>query len=134
MIILKKLFAPKEIRGVLGVLDEAECRFDCPAFKMIRNIIEKAVLANSNGVAKKIRDGLSPRQSAYSMIANIAGDHVESGQYHIYRGVLNPMGIGEDLLKIFDAAVDEMVTISAVDKEYAEKQKKGIRENIKTVG
>lgn len=134
MIILKKLFAPKEVRGVLGVLDEAECRFDCPAFKMIRNIVEKAVLANSDDVAKKIRNGLSPRQSAYSMIANVAGDHVESGQYHIYRGVLNPLCMGGDLLQIFDAAVDEMVTIGAVDMEDAEKQKKDIRENMKTVG
>ena len=101
---------------------------------MIRNIIENAVLANSSKVATQIREGLSPRQSAYSMIANIAGDHVESGQYHIYRGVLNPMGMGGDLLKIFDAAVDEMVTIGAVDEEYAKEQKNGVRENIKTVG
>ena len=94
MIILKKLFAPKEVRGVLGVLDEAECKFDYPAFKMIRNIIEKAVLSNPNKVTKAIRNGLSPRQSAYSMIANAVGDHLESGQYHIHRGVLNPTGIG----------------------------------------
>lgn len=134
MKILKKLFAPKEVRAVLGVLDEADCRFDCPAFQLVRNIIENAVLTNTNKVAKQIREGLSPRQSVYSMIANIAGDHIESGQYHIYRGVLNPMGMGKDLLRIFDEAVDEMVKIGVVDEEYAEEQKKGIRENIKTVG
>jgi hypothetical protein len=134
MKILKKLFAPKEVRAVLGILDEAECKFDSPAFEKIRKIIKNAILENTRNVIKQVREGHSPRQYVYSMIANVSGDYVESGQCHMYRGVLDPMGIGGELLKIFDAAVDELVLIGAVDKDFAQEQKKGIRENIKTVG
>ena len=131
---LRRMFASKEVRAILGVLDEADCRFDCPAFQMVKKQIEDLVLGHPDRVAAKVREGISPRQSVYSWIANIAGDHVESGHYHIYRGVLNPMGMGEDLLRIFDAASDELVQIGSVDADYAAKQKAGIRENIKTVG
>ena len=68
------------------------------------------------------------------MILNISGDMVESGQHHIYRGVINPMGPGQNLLKIFDSAMDELVKLGDTDKENAETQKKAIRENIKNVG
>lgn len=131
---LKRMLASKEVRAVLGVLDEADQRFDCPAFEMVKNQIEQAVLSQPDVATDKLRNGLSARQVVYSMIANIAGDFVESGQFHIYRGVLNPLSGGEDLLRIFDSAVDEMVQIGAVDEKYAAEQKAGIRENIKTVG
>ena len=59
---------------------------------------------------------------------------LESGQYHIYRGVLNPMGPGEDLLKMFDATYDELVHMKAIDPGYANKQKAALRKNMKDVG
>lgn len=70
----------------------------------------------------------------YSMIANAAGDLVESGKYHVYRGVLDPLRGGKDLLRIYDKAVDEMVREGASGAEFAAEQKAIIRENIKTVG
>lgn len=68
------------------------------------------------------------------MIANISGDTVGSGQYHIYRGVLNPIGPGQNLLKILDSAMDELVRLGDTDKENAETQKKATRENTRKVG
>jgi hypothetical protein len=44
------------------------------------------------------------------------------------------MGPGEEFLKIYDRTVDESVRLGFVDKEFAEKQKAGLRDNIKTVG
>ena len=131
---LKRMFASKEVKAVLGVHDEADQRFDCHAFEMVKNQIEQAVLSQPGATADKIRNGLSPRQAVYSMIGNIAGDFAESGQFHLYRGVLNPMTGGEDLLRIFDAAVDEMLQIGAIDEDDAAEQKSELRECIKTVG
>ena len=68
------------------------------------------------------------------MIANTSGDMVESGQYHIYRGVLNPMGPGEDLLNIFDSAMDELVKLGDIDEKNAQVQKEALRKNIQGVG
>lgn len=59
---------------------------------------------------------------------------MESGYYHIYRGVLNPLGIGKDLLSLFDMAVDRLLEEGAISEKEAKTQKSGIRKNIKGVG
>jgi hypothetical protein len=66
---LKKAFAPKEVRAALGILDEAECRFDrdglfdSDAFKLVRKFIEKALLAKPNDFVRLIQEsGRTPRE------------------------------------------------------------------------
>ena len=65
-------------------------------------------------------------------IANLAGEYVESGHYHVYMGVLSSDGHG--FLDLFDMAVDRLVESGAVSEKEAEEQKAGIRENISWVG
>jgi len=134
MSILNRMLAPKEVKAILGVLDEADQRLDYPIFSSIKKMIEGHVLSQSEAVAEKVRSGISARQSAYSMIANLAGDMAESGEFHVYRGVLNPVGGGEDLLRIFDAAVDEMLLIGAIDNTEAAEQKSNLRACIREIG
>lgn len=131
---IKRMLACKEVKAVLGVLDEADQRFNCSAFTMVKNHIETAVLSQPSSVAQQIRNGLSARQAVYSMIANVAGDLAESGEFHIHRGSLNPMTGGTDLMTIFETSVDEMVLIGAINEEDAVRQKSQLIENIKTVG
>lgn len=131
---IKKLIAPKEIKAALGILDEASCIFDSSAFEMVKNKIEELVLSRPEEFIQLVQKGTSPRQWIYSVMANISGDLIESGEFHVYRGVINPVGPGEDLLKLFDASVDELVRINAIDQAKADEQKSAIRENIKGVG
>lgn len=125
----------KEVEEAFEILDEATDKFGSE-FDLVREQIEKMLNLNSDTkqFIDVVRKGRTVRKYIYSTIANISGDMVESGQYHIYRGVLNPMGPGENLLKIFDAAMDELAKLGDTDTENAEKQKKAIRENIKSVG
>lgn len=132
--IFQKLLGSKEIKAVLGILDEASHKFNNQAFEIVKSHIEKMILAHPDKLKEVIKNGMSPRQWVYGAISNISGDLAESGEYHIHRGVLNPIGPGEDLLKIFDTSTDELVKIGNIDVEYAKKQKDGIRENIKDVG
>ena len=81
-----------------------------------------------------MKRGISPGQQVYIAIANIAGDHVESGQDHLYRGIFNPLGLDGDFLRLFDAAIDKLVQSSTIDNTTAEVQKAGIREKIKSAG
>jgi len=150
MSFFKKINAPKEVQALLGVLDEIACRrvgqtgisipiantwHDSEAFQIVRNHIENLILARPEWSARIIQEqGISPRQWVWQGVANFAGDLVESGQYHIYRGALNPMGPGEDLVQLFDMAVDELTRMGVLQPDYAEKQKAGLRENIRTVG
>jgi hypothetical protein len=131
---LKKILAPKEVKAALGILDEASCTFDNEAFQLVRSHIEKIILTKPDEFVNLIQNGMSPRQWVYTTIANIAGDLVESGNYHMYRGVINPMGLGNDLLKLFDAAIDELTKIGALGAKKAKTEKAAIRENIKSVG
>jgi len=134
MKILRRIFAPTEVRIALGILDEVGFEFDCEAFRMLRNRIEDAFLRDYGNVVSGVEGGISPRQQVYFAIANLAGDYLESGQYHLYRGVLNPLGPGEDLLRLFDVSVDKLVQSGAIDDGDAKAQKAAIREGIESVG
>jgi hypothetical protein len=134
MKILRRIFAPKEVRIVLGVLDEVGFGFDCEAFRILRNRIQDAFLQDYSKVVSAVEEGISPRQQVYFAIANLAGDYLESGEYHLYRGILNPLGPGEDLLRLFDVSLDKLVQSGAIDDGDAKAQKTGIRECIESVG
>lgn len=47
---LKRIYASKEVKAVLGVLDEANQKFDCHIFETIKKHIEQALLADSDAV------------------------------------------------------------------------------------
>lgn len=132
MTFFKKLFAPKEIRAAIGVLDELESMFDCDAFRIVRQSVEQMIFARSQEFVEVIRKGTPARKWILGAVSNFSGDHAESGQYHLHRGVLNPLG--NDFIKIYDGMIDESVQMGFLEKEFAEKQKDGLRQNIENVG
>ena len=131
---LKRRFAPREVQDALDVLDEVGLEFDCEAFQRVRKPIEDKFLRHHNGVISSVEKGISPRQQVYFAIANLTGDYLESGEHHLYRGVLNPLGPGGDLLRLFDAATDRLLQSGAIDDKVATTAKAGIRESIKSMG
>ena len=134
MSLFRKLFVPKEVRAALAIVDELACQFDCDAFRMIGEQAEKMVLARSQDFARAVRNGTPARHMVVGLINRIAGDYAESGEYHIWRGVLNPLGPGQDLLKIYDATADELVRLGVAEAAYAEEQKAALRQNIEASG
>ncbi|HUU19256.1 MAG TPA: hypothetical protein VMW72_19050 [Sedimentisphaerales bacterium] len=126
-------FSKKEVKEALRILEEENNKFGA-GFDLVKSYVEKSILSDTKQFIDVVRKGRSVREYLYSTIANISGDMVESGQFHIYRGVLNPMGPGEDLLKIFDSAIDELVILGDIDEENAHEQKELIRKNIHDVG
>jgi len=122
------------VRAALDLLDEMAREFDNPAFEEIRKHLKLRFRKKRKKAAESFNDGNPPHKRIYSMVANLSGDWLECGEHHMYRGVLNPMGIGGDLLKIFDTIQDKLVLIGACDKKFAQEQKRAVRENIKAVG
>lgn len=128
------MFLSKEIKEVLFALKYIENKFDnFTSFRIIRNNTEKIILKNK-GIIKEImnENDISPERTAYSWINNIAGDLLESGKHHLYRGVLSQTG--EELLQIFDLTTNELVTLDDMTEEKGKQQKENIRENIKRIG
>ncbi len=124
----------KEIKAVLGVLDELDYEFkEFFCFKDVRNLAEKIIIKNKNDIIKIMHDqDISPRRTACSWINNVSGNFLESGQYHVYRGVLNH--IGKEYLKIFDKSTDMLFEVGDMSKERAEQHKQDMRKCIQGVG
>lgn len=91
---VKKVIAPKEIKAAFAALEEADYKFQTEkwTFQIVRREIENILLKNPDALVRVIRKsgGRTPREWVYSQIGNIAGDMLESGNHHVYRGVLNP--------------------------------------------
>jgi hypothetical protein len=130
----KKLDLPSEVKEALRVLDELGPRFDSKAFGLVRTHVERGFLQFPRDFVAMVSEGMPVRQIVLQAVANTSGDLVQSGEHHIYRGVLDPMGPGEHLLRIYENASDELVSMGAADQAYAERHKKGLRQNIAEVG
>lgn len=130
----KKTRQPKEIKDTLDILDKLSCKYNCTSFKLVRNEIEQIIFTRSDEFVKMVQNGVQIRQWLYGAIANTAGNLAESGKYHLYRGVINPIGEGKDLIKLFDIFTDELVKMGYVDSISATNVKQSLRESIKTVG
>lgn len=132
MKIVKRIFAPKEVKIALNVLHELSLELESQAFKEIRSQIEEGILSDYKNVVIQVKDRESARHLIYFSIANISADYIESGHYHIYRGALNLLG--NELLNLFDMAVNRLLEFGAINETEAKEQKAGIRKNIKSVG
>jgi len=135
MNILKKMLLPKDAKIALTILDAAEEKFKAyaNAFRQVRQNVEVLINSDPRYFSAVLREsGRNPSLWIYSAICNISGDLAESGQYHIYRGFLSPLG--EKFLAIYDLASDHLVALGGADENFAEEQKKKLREGIASVG
>jgi len=138
---IKRLLAPKHVRAVLGAIDDFECQFESSgpelgpsAFALIRPYLEKLATANPAELARVIGKEMSARQFVAAEIGNIAGDLLESGEYHAYRGWLNPLREGPGLRRLFNASLAELVSCGALTEEFATQQRATLEKNIQGVG
>ena len=131
---LTKLFPPKEIKAAIGILNEVDQALQNHSFNLVRGHIENIIFKHPNDFVDSVNKGKTPREWIYSSIANISGDLLESGQYHLYRGVINPVGPGSGLRKIFDYSIDELVKIEIITQEKADEEKNALGKNILEAG
>ncbi len=136
MLFFKRRAPQKEIQSVYSVLDAAADKYDCinyPTFETIKGHIIDSIKPCEKELAEQIKQGRSPVEVIYMLIVNISGDLAQSGQFHVYRGVLNPVR-GADLVKIHDSAIAELVKIGFINDDQAKEQMKGLRECIAIAG
>ncbi len=130
-----------ELAEAFEALDEAknlfvhDGLFEADAFDLVSKPIRTALTKNPQGLSRILQDGQgTARDWVFAQISNIAGDHLESGHFHIYRGVLSTVGPGPALLKIFDRCNDILVESGHIDQEYCSEQKRMLRKNMKEMG
>lgn len=134
MNLFKKFLAPKEVKAALAVSEEVSFTYNCQEFEVIRKKLDELMLHQQDLLVKQIREGRTPRQCVYTVLSNIIGRELASGQHHIYRGVLSPMGPGPKLLTIFNSVIDELVNLGLEDEEGGKEVKRRIQQDIASVG
>lgn len=145
------LFAPSEIfkkkkkdnyTVAISILKEYANNFNSNLFNTeiefkIKNFLtkDKKVLNNN----KFYNDELMVRGLIAGMIGNYAGDLLETGEFHLYRGVLSPAG--KELLKYYDFSMKEVLKIGGINpdgepltEKYIKEQRNILLDNIRQVG
>jgi hypothetical protein len=123
-----------DIERAIEVLAELQAEYPFKSYTMIRTDLEEGIKKHSDELRKIFQEGMNVENWAHTSIVNLSGDYLESGKYHMYRGVLQKMGPGEDLLQLYDRGVDNLISIGSIDETRGAQEKKAIRDNIKNVG
>jgi len=128
------LFEKKSaIKIVEGELEYLKLKYNSAIFDVLIARIMRVLNKNAHEFEQKVKAGrFNARHYTYSALANLTGDMAESGQYHIYRGVLDDQG--QTLLQIFNDSTDYLIENNEITKEFGERQKQQVLINIRSVG
>lgn len=127
------LFAPKEISLFRKALDLLEHRVGSSySFSRVRHTVETAIKKTPDLYVQGVQTSSSPEVFAAICFANVSGDFIESGELHLYRGILSPAG--EEMLKLYTACLDFLVASGNIDAAKRETELAFIRRNISSVG
>jgi hypothetical protein len=77
-------------------------------------------------------DGHTPKSLAAVLITNEIGTLLESGRFHMHRGVLS--GVGESLLSAWMLASAALVTLGRVSREEVDLEFQSLRKDIGFAG
>ncbi|MBW2594708.1 MAG: hypothetical protein JRC93_01785 [Deltaproteobacteria bacterium] len=131
---------PDEIKETYRLLDKVADELKGVDEFLLQEIIKEAIQsltidqAQMNDYVKEIRENKrSPQEWVFTYIINDAADKMESGKYHVYRGVLD--STGEAYKAIFERGIRAMIGIGAYSKEWADQHiREPVYSNIKKVG
>lgn len=122
------------LRRIEDIIDESlKDEIGCDECKRI-------IMNMANSTFKNTKKDYDPEHikliepNAYKYIYNTSFSLVSSGQFHIYRGVLNPMGVGPLFIKLINVCLDYYEKNGIVDKAQREDQIDILNENIASVG
>ena len=131
--VLNRLFPSNNLKMAISLIDEADDELGLNmSFYIVREYIVKVIYQNPKDVSSAINSFSSPKVWAYIAIANTTGNLLESGKFHMYRGVLDK--VGKDLLFIYNNALYKLAELGEIDDHKVKEQKSTIKENIKNVG
>jgi hypothetical protein len=129
-----------EVKQAYDLLEEAKVTLASVNPSLLQDAISEARKSltisrqDTDEFIKEIRDNhKSIKEWVYTYLINDAADKMESGRYHVYRGVLD--FTGEALKDIFEKSIKVMIEMGAYTKEWADKNiRDPVYSSIKKVG
>lgn len=117
---------------VEAALNELEMKYPV-ALAMIRDAVVAAVRQSRSEVVRQLGEGLIlPRDVARQFSCNIAGDQLEEGRHHIYRGTLTEGG--RALLVFYADCWREDVIRNFASSEKADEEIAAMNRIIRSIG
>ena len=132
---------PPEIQELLARIDAAIRRLPEEVETLGRPLLQKLAgtikqqwkTEHEKNYAEQIRQGETHEAFIYNFIVHAVGDQLESGQHHIYRGVLGAVGI--TYKQLFEHAINTMVEMGGYTQEWAnEHLRAAVYKGIKEMG
>lgn len=126
------LLSDDPVSRVRAALLEIEANTEIPAMSLVRPGVE-GLLMDAERVRYSVEnDGIEPRTLAYLLIHNVAMDQLTSGEHHIYRGTLGP--VGRELKLAYTAANLKLMEVGYQDDETLKRSEVEVMREVGEVG
>ena len=132
MNVVKKIFAPSEVKVCFSILNDLDSQFSNSMFLVIKKEVEAQLMDFDKTRYSIIQDGMVPKHLVLMLISNSLGGHISSGSYHTYRGVLGLQG--HELLKMWNQTISIMMSEGYYSQEEGNEDQEWIKNQIKAVG
>ena len=132
---------PPEVQGLLSRIDAAIRRLPEDLAPLGQPLLQKLAgtvkqqwkAEHERDYADQIRQGETHEAFIYNFLVHAVGDQLESGQHHVYRGVLSQVGI--QYRSLFEHAINTMVEMNGYTQEWAnENLRAAVYKGIREVG
>ena len=121
---------PKEVKDTCYEIESGV--FDNIAASAIKNAAIDLARDKEKTIYSIKEEGVSPAILAHILITNSIQELLLSGQYHVYRGILN--AVGNAMVDCWDNSVDQLEILGRYSPQEAEDDKNWIRNEIKLIG
>ena len=125
-------FNPDEVKATIIELQVIMERFSGPCWKIIQPDIVELIQDREKTIISIRENGMEPKHLAMLLTTNVIGMHVQSGQYHIYRGILGT--IGEDMVRVWNLVQEAMKIQGYISESDVVEDNKWLEEQIAMVG
>jgi hypothetical protein len=138
--LIQKIFKPDEVQLLLKTLDVEIAKIEnlsnlelSMALDLIKGELRQTIISNSATIEKKIsQNDISSLALAYTSIKNLAGAYLQSGRYHVYRGVLSMQG--QALKSLFAYSSNKLIDLRTLTGEQVAEQLRMLDDDIRGVG
>ncbi len=117
------------------LIDKYQSSPNCPPCKAdLLNLINKRIIAAKNEVTEWKDCDTNYIEIAHSLLAHVTFDLLASGNYHLYRGYLNPMSCADNLMDVYKATMQYGLDNDMFDEETRKEQYSYLLQCISEVG
>lgn len=131
---MNSIFIREDVKSACKLLDELEVEIASLQYSKLLQPLKKTMKQNPQAVTDGINLEGSVHAYVYNVIGSYCADELESGEHHLYRGILNPIGDGPEYMRIFELILKKLIHLKALTQEEADKIKSSVINNMSCVG